>query len=130
MNYMIFKLVHLLGFALWVGGTLAIFAVFKSKTHNPNFDSLKSILLYIVTVGALLSFSSGVGMVVENFYILKSDWFYLKLFLLIFFTIFIFYLGNLIFKKINTKEKSFNFPIYFYSFLTITIMFLAVFKPI
>lgn len=134
---MILKLLHILSFSIYIGTLLSIYTlfIFQNRTKESILIKVqKSIHFYLALPSLVVLSISGIWLAVINFSVMKSDWFYLKIFLLFPFFILFFHATTIISgNKIEQYEynDSFfkNFTIVFLLIVTL-ITYLAIFKPL
>ena len=141
-SYLLFKSLHLIAVISWMAGLLYLPRIFVYHAENKNeiitnvFKTMeRKLFYYIMTPAMVLSWLFGLLLVHEiGFTQLASLWLQLKLILVIFLTVYHFYLGSLLNQfKLDQNKK----PSKFYRFineiptlLLILIVFIVVFKPI
>lgn len=140
--YLLFKSIHLIAVISWMAGLLYLPRIFVYHSENNSeiittvFKTMeKKLFYYIMTPAMALSWLFGLLLISEiGFDQLTSLWLQIKLILVLFLTIYHFYLGFLLNKfKVNQNEKSSKFYRYINeipTLLLILIVFAVVFKPI
>ena len=141
-SYLLFKSLHLIAVISWMAGLLYLPRIFVYHSENNNeiitnvFKIMeRKLFYYIMTPAMVLSWQFGLILIHEvGFDQLASLWLKLKLILVLFLTVYHFYLGSLLnqFTLDHTKESS---KFYRYineipTLLLILIVFIVVFKPI
>ena len=141
-SYLLFKSLHLIAVISWMAGLLYLPRIFVYHSENTNdivmsvFKTMeRKLYFYIMTPAMILSWLFGLLLISEiGFEELGSLWLQLKLVLVIFLTIYHFYLGKLLntFKN-DQNQKSSKFYRYINeipTLLLILIIFIVIFKPI
>ena len=140
--YLLFKSLHLIAVISWMAGLLYLPRIFVYHSENNNeiitsvFKTMeRKLFYYIMTPAMTLSWLFGLALIHEiGFDQLASLWLQLKLILVVFLTIYHFYLGSLLYKfKMDQNEKTSKFYRYINEIPTlflILIVFIVVFKPI
>ena len=141
-SYLLFKSLHLIAVISWMAGLLYLPRIFVYHSENSNeivktvFKTMERKLYnYIMTPAMILSWAFGLILIHEiGFQQLASLWLQLKLILVLFLTIYHFYLGSLLNKfKIDQNRKTSKFYRYINevpTLLLILIIFIVIFKPI
>ena len=141
-TYLIFKSLHLIAVISWMAGLLYLPRIFVYHSENNNeiiitvFKTMeKKLFYYIMTPAMVLSWLFGLLLISEiGFEKLSTSWMKIKLVLVIFLTIYHFYLGFLLNKfKYNQNQKTSKFYRYINeipTLLLILIVFIVIFKPI
>ena len=141
-SYLLFKSLHLIAVISWMAGLLYLPRIFVYHSENSNevvttvFKTMERKLYnYIMTPAMILSWVFGLILIHEiGFQQLASLWLQLKLILVLFLTIYHFYLGSLLNKfKIDQNRKTSKFYRYINevpTLLLILIIFIVIFKPI
>ena len=141
-SYLLFKSLHLIAVISWMAGLLYLPRIFVYHSENNNeiitsvFKTMeRKLFYYIMTPAMVLSWQFGLILIHEvGFDQLASMWLKLKLILVIFLTVYHFYLGSLLNKfKFDQNKKSSKFYRYINeipTLLLILIVFIVVFKPI
>ena len=141
-SYLLFKSLHLIAIISWMAGLLYLPRIFVYHSENNNeiistvFKTMeRKLFYYIMTPAMLLSWLFGLVLIHEiGFEQLANLWLQLKLILVIFLTIYHFYLGSLLNQfRLNQNNKTSKFYRYINeipTLLLILIVFIVVFKPI
>ena len=141
-SYLLFKSSHLIAVVSWMAGLLYLPRIFVYHSENNNeiissvFKTMeRKLFFYIMTPAMVLSWLFGLILIHEvGFQQLASLWLQLKLILVLFLTIYHFYLGSLLNQfKLDQNKKSSKFYRYINeipTLLLILIIFIVVFKPI
>ena len=141
-TYLLFKSLHLIAVISWMAGLLylpRIFVYHSEADHDSQKTVFKTmerkLFYYIMTPAMLLSWLFGLLLIHEiGFNQLAYFWLQLKLILVIFLTVYHFYLGSLLnLFKIDQNKKTSKFYRYINeipTILLILIVFIVVFKPI
>ena len=141
-SYLLFKSLHLIAVISWMAGLLYLPRIFVYHSENSNevvttvFKTMERKLYnYIMTPAMILSWVFGLILIHEiGFQQLASLWLQLKLILVLFLTIYHFYLGSLLNKfKLDQNRKTSKFYRYINevpTLLLILIIFIVIFKPI
>ena len=141
-SYLLFKSLHLIAVISWMAGLLYLPRIFVYHSENNNeiissvFKTMeRKLFYYIMTPAMVLSWLFGLILIHEiGFEQLANLWLKLKLILVIFLTVYHFYLGSLLNKfKLDQNKKTSKFYRYFNeipTLLLILIVFIVVFKPI
>ena len=141
-SYLLFKSLHLIAVISWMAGLLYLPRIFVYHSENSNevvttvFKTMERKLYnYIMTPAMILSWVFGLVLIHEiGFQQLASLWLQLKLILVLFLTIYHFYLGSLLNKfKLDQNRKTSKFYRYINevpTLLLILIIFIVIFKPI
>ena len=141
-SYLLFKSLHLLAVISWMAGLLYLPRIFVYHSENNNeiissvFKTMeKKLFFYIMTPAMVLSWLFGLILIHEvGFQQLASLWLQLKLILVLFLTVYHFYLGSLLNQfKMDQNKKTSKFYRYINEIPTlflILIVFIVVFKPI
>ena len=141
-SYLLFKSLHLIAVISWMAGLLYLPRIFVYHSENSNevvttvFKTMERKLYnYIMTPAMILSWAFGLILIHEiGFQQLASLWLQLKLILVLFLTIYHFYLGSLLNKfKLDQNRKTSKFYRYINevpTLLLILIIFIVIFKPI
>jgi len=141
-SYLLFKSLHLIAVISWMAGLLYLPRIFVYHSENNNeiissvFKTMeRKLFFYIMTPAMVLSWLFGLILIHEvGFQQLASLWLQLKLILVLFLTIYHFYLGSLLNQfKLDQNTKSSKFYRYINeipTLLLILIVFIVVFKPI
>ena len=141
-SYLLFKSLHLIAVISWMAGLLYLPRIFVYHSENNNeiissvFKTMERKLFYLImTPAMILSWLFGLVLIHEiGFDQLASLWLQLKLFLVVFLTVYHFYLGSLLNRfKFDENKKSSKFYRYINeipTLLLIFIVFIVVFKPI
>ena len=141
-SYLLFKSLHLIAVISWMAGLLYLPRIFVYHSENNNeiistvFKTMeKKLFYYIMTPAMLFSWLFGLILIHEvGFQQLASLWLQLKLILVLFLTVYHFYLGSLLNKfKLDQNKRTSKFYRYINeipTLLLILIVFIVVFKPI
>ena len=141
-SYLLFKSLHLIAVISWMAGLLYLPRIFVYHSENSNevvttvFKTMERKLYnYIMTPAMILSWVFGLILIHEiGFQQLASLWLQLKLILVVFLTVYHFYLGSLLDKfKLDQNRKTSKFYRYINevpTLLLILIIFIVIFKPI
>ena len=141
-SYLLFKSLHLIAVISWMAGLLYLPRIFVYHSENTNeivlsvFKTMeRKLYFYIMTPAMILSWLFGLLLISEiGFEELGNLWLQLKLILVIFLSIYHFYLGKLLIKfKNDQNQKSSKFYRYINeipTLLLILIIFIVIFKPI
>ena len=141
-SYLLFKSFHLIAVISWMAGLLYLPRIYVYHSENTNeivmsvFKTMeRKLYFYIMTPAMILSWLFGLLLISEiGFEELGSLWLQLKLVLVIFLSIYHFYLGKLLIKfKNDQNQKSSKFYRYINeipTLLLILIIFIVIFKPI
>ena len=141
-SYLLFKSLHLIAVISWMAGLLYLPRIFVYHSENNNeiissvFKTMeRKLFFYIMTPAMVLSWLFGLILIYEvGFQQLASLWLQLKLTLVLFLTIYHFYLGSLLNQfKLDQNKKTSKFYRYINeipTLLLIFIVFIVVFKPI
>jgi len=141
-SYLLFKSLHLIAVISWMAGLLYLPRIFVYHSENNNeiitnvFKTMeRKLFYYIMTPAIALSWLFGLILIHEvGFDQLASLWLKLKLVLVLFLTVYHFYLGSLLNQfKLDQNNKSSKFYRYINeipTLLLILIVFVVVFKPI
>ena len=121
-SYLLFKSLHLIAVISWMAGLLYLPRIFVYHSENTNeivmsvFKTMeRKLYFYIMTPAMILSWLFGLLLISEiGFEELGSLWLQLKLVLVIFLTIYHFYLGKLL---INFKNEQNQKSSKFYRFI-------------
>ncbi len=142
-SYLLLKSLHLIAVISWMAGLLYLPRIFvyhvenlKDKNTSSIFRTMeRKLYFYIMTPAMILTWLFGLLLISSlSFEILSTIWIKLKLLLVIFLTLYHFYLSKLLNDfKLNKNTKSSKFfrainevP----TILLILIVFIVVFKPI
>jgi len=141
-SYLLFKSLHLIAVISWMAGLLYLPRIFVYHSENNNeiitsvFKTMeRKLFYYIMTPAMVLSWLFGLILIHEvGFDQLANLWLKLKLILVLFLTVYHFYLGSLLNQfKLDQNKKSPKFYRYINeipTLLLILIIFVVVFKPI
>mgnify|MGYP001409141279 FL=1 len=142
-SYLLFKSLHLIAVISWMAGLLYLPRIFVYHTENLEDNNTSSIFkimekklyLYIMMPAMVLSWIFGMILISNiGFETLSTLWIKIKLILVIFLTLYHFYLGKLLEDfRLNKNTKSSKFfriinevP----TLLLILIVFIVIFKPL
>jgi putative membrane protein len=141
-SYLLFKSLHLIAVISWMAGLLYLPRIFVYHSENRNeiisnvFKTMeRKLFYYIMTPAMVLSWFFGLILIHEvGFEQLGNLWLQLKLILVLFLTVYHFYLGTLLNQfKLDQNKKTSKFYRYINeipTLLLILIVFTVVFKPI
>ena len=141
-SYLLFKSLHLIAVISWMAGLLYLPRIFVYHSENNNeiistvFKTMeKKLFYYIMTPAMVLSWLFGLILIYEvGFEQLTSLWLQLKLILVLFLTVYHFYLGSLLNHfRLDQNKKTSKFYRYINEIPTlmlILIVFVVIFKPI
>ena len=141
-SYLLFKSLHLIFVISWMAGLLYLPRIFVYHSENNNeivssvFKTMeRKLFFYIMTPAMILSWFFGLILIHEvGFQQLASLWLQLKLLLVLFLTLYHFYLGSLLNRfKLDQNKKTSKFYRYINeipTLLLILIVFIVIFKPI
>ena len=141
-SYLLFKSLHLIAVISWMAGLLYLPRIFVYHSENSNeiitnvFKTMeRKLFYYIMTPAMVLSWLFGIILIHEvGFEQLTSLWLQLKLILVVFLTVYHFYLGFLLNQfKLDQNKKTSKFYRYINEIPTlmlILIVFVVIFKPI
>ena len=141
-SYILFKSLHLIAVISWMAGLLYLPRIFVYHSENNNeiisnvFKTMeRKLFYYIMTPAMVLSWFFGLILIHEvGFEQLGNLWLQLKLILVLFLTVYHFYLGTLLNQfKLDQNKKTSKFYRYINeipTLLLILIVFTVVFKPI
>ena len=141
-SYLLFKSLHIIAVISWMAGLLYLPRIFVYHSENNNeiiskvFKTMeRKLFFYIMTPAMVLSWLFGLILIHEaGFQQLASLWLQLKLILVLFLTVYHFYLGSLLNKfKLDQNKRTSKFYRYINeipTLLLILIVFIVVFKPI
>ncbi len=141
-SYLLFKSLHLIAVISWMAGLLYLPRIFVYHSENNNeiissvFKTMeRKLFYYIMTPAMVLSWLFGLVLIHKvGFEQLSNLWLQLKLILVLFLTVYHFYLGSLLNQfKDNRNNKTSKFYRYINeipTLLLILIVFTVVFKPI
>ena len=138
--YLLFKSLHLIAVISWMAGLLYLPRIFVYHSENKNeiitsvFKTMERKLYFFIMYPAMvLSWIFALIMFHKNSSLLSAGWMHMKLLLVIFLTIYHFYLGSCLkrFKNDNNNKSSKFFRIAneIPTVLLILIVFLAILKP-
>ena len=117
-SYLLFKSLHLIAVISWMAGLLYLPRIFVYHSENNNeiitsvFKTMeRKLFYYIMTPAMALSWLFGLILIYEvGFDQLASLWLKLKLILVIFLTVYHFYLGSLLYQfKLDQNRKTSKF---------------------
>ena len=117
-SYLLFKSLHLIAVISWMAGLLYLPRIFVYHSENNNeiissvFKTMeRKLFYYIMTPAMVLSWLFGLVLIHEvGFEQLASLWLKLKLILVLFLTVYHFYLGSLLTQfKLDQNKKHPNF---------------------
>ena len=141
-TYLVYKSLHLIAVVSWMAGLLYLPRIFVYHVENSENISVtevfktmeRKLYFFIMYPAMILTWIFGLIMFHQNSSLLSAGWMHIKLLLVIFLTIYHFFLGSCI-KSLkngyNTKSSKF-FRIFneIPTILLILIVFLAILKPI
>ena len=142
-SYLLFKSLHLIAVISWMAGLLYLPRIFVYHSENMRTKEIckvfktmeRKLFNYIMMPAMILSWLFGLILIsIIGFEILATKWLQIKLILVIFLTLYHFYLGIILsnFKNdINNKTSKFyrwlnEVP----TIILIFVVFVAIFKPI
>ena len=142
-SYLLFKSLHLIAVISWMAGLLYLPRIYVYHSENMKtkeicavFETMERKLFnYIMTPAMVLSWLFGLILIsIIGFENLGSRWLQIKLILVIFLTLYHFYLGAILIKfknNINTKTSKFyrclnEVP----TTILVLVVFIVIFKPI
>ena len=142
-SYLLFKSLHLIAVISWMAGLLYLPRIFVYHSENIRIKEIcgvfktmeRKLFNYIMMPAMILSWLFGLILIsIIGFEILATKWLQIKLILVIFLTLYHFYLGIILsnFKNdINNKTSKFyrwlnEVP----TIILIFVVFVAIFKPI
>ena len=141
-TYLVYKSLHLIAVVSWMAGLLYLPRIFVYHVENSENLSVtevfktmeRKLYFFIMYPAMLLTWVFGLIMFHQNSLLLGAGWMHIKLLLVIFLTIYHFYLGSCI-KSLkngnNTKSsKFFRIANEIPTILLILVVFLAILKPI
>ena len=142
-SYLLFKSLHLIAVISWMAGLLYLPRIFvyhvenlKDKNTSSVFKIMeKKLYFYIMTPAMILSWVFGLILISSlGFEVFSTTWIKLKLLLVIFLTLYHFYLSKL-FSDFNLDQntkssKFFRIINEVPTILLILIVFIVIFKPI
>ena len=141
-SYLLLKSLHLIAVFSWMAGLLYLPRIFVYHSENTNetvtsvFKIMeRKLFYYIMTPAMVLSWLFGLLLISQiGFDQLGELWLKLKFVLVIFLTLYHFYLGRLLISfRIDKNDKSSKFYRYINeipTLLLILIIFVVIFKPI
>ena len=142
-TYLLFKSLHLISVISWMAGLLYLPRIFVYHAENNSEPKISEIFktmerklyFYIMSPAMVLSWLFGLLLIHSiGFQQLGQTWMLLKLLLVIFLTLYHFYLGRLLSQfKIGNNKHSHKFYRYINeipTILLILIIFVVIFKPI
>tara|TARA_B100001029_G_C14824439_1_gene319504 strand:- start:30 stop:461 length:432 start_codon:yes stop_codon:yes gene_type:complete len=140
-SYLIYKSLHLIAVISWMAGLLYLPRIFVYHTENNEMSQISEIFktmerklyFFIMYPAMILSWLFALIMLHKNISLLSAGWMHMKLLLVVFLTVYHFYLGSCL-KKFrndnNTKSsKFFRITNEIPTILLILIVFLAILKP-
>ena len=140
-SYLIYKSLHLIAVISWMAGLLYLPRIFVYHSENNEINSVSEIFktmerklyFFIMYPAMILSWIFALIMLHQNSSLLSAGWMHMKIFLVVFLTIYHFYLGSCLkqFKNDNNSKSSRFFRITneIPTILLILIVFLAILKP-
>ena len=140
-SYLIYKSLHLISVISWMAGLLYLPRIFVYHSENNETNSVSEIFktmerklyFFIMYPAMILSWLFALIMLLKNSSLLSAGWMHMKIFLVLFLTIYHFYLGSCLkqFKNDNNSKSSRFFRITneIPTILLILIVFLAILKP-
>ena len=141
-TYLIYKSLHLIAVISWMAGLLYLPRIFVYHVENIENISVievfktmqRKLYFFIMYPAMLLTWIFGLIMFHQNSSLLSAGWMHIKFLLVVFLTIYHFYLGSCIksLKEGNNAKSSKFFRIVneIPTILLILIVFLAILKPI
>ena len=140
-TYLIYKSLHLISVISWMAGLLYLPRIFVYHAENNETTSVsedfktmeKKLYFFIMYPAMILSWLFALIMLHKNTALLLAGWMHMKILLVIFLTIYHFYLGFCLkqFKNDNNSKSSKFYRITneIPTILLILIVFLAILKP-
>ena len=140
-TYLIYKSLHLIPVISWMAGLLYLPRIFVYHSENTNTSLIseifktmeKKLYFFIMYPAMILSWLFAIIMLHNNPSLLSEGWMHMKILLVIFLTIYHFYLGSCLKQfKNDTNSKSpkfFRITNEIPTILLILIVFLAILKP-
>ena len=141
-SYLIYKSLHLISVISWMAGLLYLPRIFVYHSENNETHSVSEIFktmerklyFFIMYPAMILSWLFALIMLHKNSSLLSAGWMHMKIFLVVFLTIYHFYLGSILNQfKLTLNEHSHKFFRYINeipTILLILIIFVVIFKPI
>ena len=140
-TYLIYKSLHLISVISWMAGLLYLPRIFVYHAENNDTESVSEVFktmerklyFFIMYPAMILSWFFGLIMLHKNSALLSVGWMHMKIVLVIFLTIYHFYLGHYLKQFKNNKNykssKFFRITNEIPTILLILIVFLAILKP-
>ena len=140
-SYLIYKSLHLIAVISWMAGLLYLPRIFVYHTENNEMSQISEIFktmerklyFFIMYPAMILSWLFALIMLHKNISLLSAGWMHMKLLLVVFLTVYHFYLGSCLkkFRNDNNTKSSKFFRIFneIPTILLILIVFLAILKP-
>ncbi len=140
-SYLVLKSLHLIAVISWMAGLLYLPRIYVYHVENVENLSVSQIFktmerklyFFIMYPAMILSWIFALIMLHKNSSLLSAGWMHMKIFLVVFLTIYHFYLGSCLkqFKNDNNSKSSRFFRITneIPTILLILIVFLAILKP-
>tara|TARA_Y100000590_G_C15357780_1_gene877684 strand:- start:67 stop:501 length:435 start_codon:yes stop_codon:yes gene_type:complete len=142
-EYLLFKSIHLIAVISWMAGLLylpRIFVYHSENIENTNSSNIfktmeKKLFYYIMTPAMILSWIFGLLLIHSlDFSVLNQLWMQIKIILVIFLTLYHFYLGFCVSRfaidQNTNSSKFYRFINEIPTILLILIVFIVIFKPI
>ena len=141
--YLLFKSLHLISVISWMAGLLYLPRIFVYHAENKDESKISEVFkimerklyIYIMTPAMILSWVFGLLLIHSiGFQQLGQAWMLIKIVLVIFLTIYHFYLGNIL-KKFKIEQNTHSHKFYRFineipTILLILIVFVVIFKPL
>ena len=139
--YLIYKSLHLISVVSWMAGLLYLPRIFVYHAENNDKESVSEVFktmerklyFFIMYPAMILSWFFALIMLYKNSALLSVGWMHMKFLLVIFLTIYHFYLGHYLKQFKNNKNykssKFFRITNEIPTILLILIVFLAILKP-
>ena len=140
-SYLIYKSLHLISVISWMAGLLYLPRIFVYHAENNDTEPVSEVFktmerklyFFIMYPAMILSWFFAIIMLYKNSALLSVGWMHMKILLVIFLTIYHFYLGHHLkqFKNNNNSKSSKFFRITneIPTILLILIVFMAILKP-
>ena len=139
-TYFLFKSIHLIAVISWMAGLLYLPRIFVYHSENTNSSNIfktmeKKLFYYIMTPAMILSWIFGLLLIHSlDFSVLNQLWMQIKIILVIFLTLYHFYLGFCVSRfaidQNTNSSKFYRFINEIPTILLILIVFIVIFKPI
>ena len=140
-SYLIYKSLHLISVISWMAGLLYLPRIFVYHSENNQTESIseifktmeKKLYFFIMYPAMILSWLFALIMFHKNSSLLTAGWMHMKILLVVFLTLYHFYLGLCLKRFKNDKNskssKFFRTTNEIPTLLLILIVFLAILKP-